>query len=357
MRNLNEIHQESMLSKTLIERLDKLSIRCMESSDGAGKRTRLLSLANLYVLICENKRAGVLIDYLSSDFPTGGVAVSVQKARHEVFTDGRPTPWDFEQYRVSLVKAETLLEKGQPSLAIDELLEHNRVSEFAAKEELAEYLSLMWLALASTAWQEKLNKVLPRWDLLGRKLGNELDRLIPKELEDAWNYKTKAWYCFGLSALDDCKSMLDEVVIPALEKHAGMCRQWPMLWIKSFGIRALAAAEEGNERLALEALSRIRKLAIESHDVPNRTFELLVRMEAMAMLSKKDEASAAENEFLGLKQELSEGPLLAAEESRIYIGPRAFVRTMAAIAWSSFRHPLSTTLVDVRSGAIVEDQV
>jgi hypothetical protein len=74
------------------------------------------------------------------------------------------------------------------------------------------------------------------------------------------------------------------------------------------------------------------------------------------MLSKTSEASAAEAEFLGLEQETDEKWVPAADETRIYIGPRAFVRSMAVIAWSSFRHPLSHTLVDVRSGVIVENQ-
>lgn len=74
------------------------------------------------------------------------------------------------------------------------------------------------------------------------------------------------------------------------------------------------------------------------------------------LLSETTEASAAEAEFLGLEQETDGRRVLAADQARIYIGPRAFVRTMAAIAWSSFRHPLSHTLVDVRSGEIVENQ-
>jgi hypothetical protein len=357
MRDLNEIHQESTLPKTLIHRLDTLSTRCMDSGSDLEKPTCLLSLANFYVLLSEHKRAMVLLDYLSSDSSRGGRGVSVRQPSYRALTEGSPTPWDLHQYRVSLAKAETLLERGQPNLAVDELLEHSRISEVANVDDVAEFLSLMWLALASKAWKEKLNNVVPKWDLLGGSLGKRLDSLIPKQLEDAWNYKAKAWTWFAMSRFAECKSMLDEVVIPALEKHADMCEQWPNLWVKGFGILALVAAEQGNERLALDALSKTLKAATKSHDAPNRKFQLLIRMEAMAMLSKTNEASAAEAEFLGLEREIGERQLSAAEESRIYIGPKAFVRTMAAIAWSSFRHPLSHTLVDVRSGVIVENQV
>ena len=330
---------------------------CMSSGDGLKKATRLLSLANFYGLIAEHQRAGRVLEYLSRDTSVGGARISVGSPRRgDRITEGS-SPWDRDQYRLSLAKAAGFLETGEPDLALEELLEHASTWKEANPEERSEFVSVMWLALASTAWREELNKVLPRWDLLGRKLGKQLDGLVPKELENAWNYKTKAWYSFGLSALDDCKSMLNEVVIPALEMHADMCRQWPTLWIKSFGVRALVAAEEGNEKLALEALSKIRKLANDSHDVPNRKFESLVRMEAMIMLSKPNEAALAEEEFLGLEEEGSDRQSLTVEEPEIYIGPRAFVRTMAAIAWSSFRHPLSPTLIDVRSGAIVETQV
>jgi hypothetical protein len=34
----------------------------------------------------------------------------------------------------------------------------------------------------------------------------------------------------------------------------------------------------------------------------------------------------------------------------VYIGPWAFLRTMALIAWSAFRHPFSTTTIDMLSG-------
>ena len=32
------------------------------------------------------------------------------------------------------------------------------------------------------------------------------------------------------------------------------------------------------------------------------------------------------------------------------IEPRAYLKSMAAIAWNSFRHPFSTTLVDLTTG-------
>jgi hypothetical protein len=113
-------------------------------------------------------------------------------------------------------------------------------------------------------------------------------------------------------------------------------------------------AKQGNERLALDALSKLTRIATTSHDAPNREFELLVRMEAMAMLSRSEEASAAETAFLGIGQEVGEKELAKAEDARIYIAPKAFVRTMATIAWCSFRHPFAETLVDVRSGEILE---
>ena len=37
----------------------------------------------------------------------------------------------------------------------------------------------------------------------------------------------------------------------------------------------------------------------------------------------------------------------------IIVRPSAFLRSMAAIAWSAFRHPLLTTEIDLTTGAIV----
>jgi hypothetical protein len=43
------------------------------------------------------------------------------------------------------------------------------------------------------------------------------------------------------------------------------------------------------------------------------------------------------------------------EEEVVYISPRAFVKSMLAIAWSAFRHPLSPTTIDLSTGKYVHD--
>ena len=43
------------------------------------------------------------------------------------------------------------------------------------------------------------------------------------------------------------------------------------------------------------------------------------------------------------------------EESQvIYISPWAYLRAMANIAWSAFRHPFTTTVIDLTTGRVVE---
>ncbi len=39
----------------------------------------------------------------------------------------------------------------------------------------------------------------------------------------------------------------------------------------------------------------------------------------------------------------------------VRIPPRAFLRAMAAIAWSSFRRPFSTTVIDLSTGKVVRE--
>lgn len=40
----------------------------------------------------------------------------------------------------------------------------------------------------------------------------------------------------------------------------------------------------------------------------------------------------------------------------IYISPLAFLRTMCAIAWSAFRHPLTTTVIDLSTGKVISPE-
>jgi antitoxin VapB len=37
----------------------------------------------------------------------------------------------------------------------------------------------------------------------------------------------------------------------------------------------------------------------------------------------------------------------------VYISPRAYLRSMLAIAWSCFRHPFSTTRIDLATGEVI----
>jgi hypothetical protein len=53
------------------------------------------------------------------------------------------------------------------------------------------------------------------------------------------------------------------------------------------------------------------------------------------------------------------GPIVYLDFGRrdpnVYIPPFAFLRTMLLIAWSAFRHPFSTTTIDMLSGECVQD--
>ncbi|HMC65526.1 MAG TPA: hypothetical protein VKI65_11365 [Gemmataceae bacterium] len=40
----------------------------------------------------------------------------------------------------------------------------------------------------------------------------------------------------------------------------------------------------------------------------------------------------------------------------IYISPLAFLRSMLAIAWSAFRHPFSTTVIDLATGEVISEE-
>src|SRR5205823_4386897 len=44
------------------------------------------------------------------------------------------------------------------------------------------------------------------------------------------------------------------------------------------------------------------------------------------------------------------------EDEAIVISPMAFLRSMAMLAWTAFRHPFSTTVIDLSTGQIVSDQ-
>jgi hypothetical protein len=40
----------------------------------------------------------------------------------------------------------------------------------------------------------------------------------------------------------------------------------------------------------------------------------------------------------------------------IYIGPWAYLRSMGLILWYSFRHPLTTTTIDLATGEVISDE-
>jgi len=42
-------------------------------------------------------------------------------------------------------------------------------------------------------------------------------------------------------------------------------------------------------------------------------------------------------------------------EPTMTVSPWQYLRTMALIAWHSFRHPLTTTVIDMQSGACVQE--
>ncbi len=39
----------------------------------------------------------------------------------------------------------------------------------------------------------------------------------------------------------------------------------------------------------------------------------------------------------------------------VRIPPAAFIRAMIAVAWSAFRHPFSTTVIDLSTGKVVRE--
>ena len=42
-------------------------------------------------------------------------------------------------------------------------------------------------------------------------------------------------------------------------------------------------------------------------------------------------------------------------EEPVYVSPWAYLRAMALIAWSTFRHPFSTTTIDLATGECVHE--
>jgi hypothetical protein len=43
----------------------------------------------------------------------------------------------------------------------------------------------------------------------------------------------------------------------------------------------------------------------------------------------------------------------AGDPNVIYISPRAYMRAMCTLAWTAFRHPLTTTVIDLSTGRCV----
>ena len=124
MTALNELRQESTLAKSLIERLDRLSVRCMSSGDGLKKATRLLSLANFYGLIAEHQRAGRCWNIYREILPSAELASA--SVRHGVATvlQKVPVPGIAISTVSHLQKLQGCSETGEPDLALEELLEH-----------------------------------------------------------------------------------------------------------------------------------------------------------------------------------------------------------------------------------------
>jgi hypothetical protein len=42
-------------------------------------------------------------------------------------------------------------------------------------------------------------------------------------------------------------------------------------------------------------------------------------------------------------------------DERIYLRPWAYLRSMLLIAWSAFRRPLTTTVIDLETGRVVSE--
>lgn len=132
---------------------------------------------------------------------------------------------------------------------------------------------------------------------------------------------------------------------------------------------ALLAARRCDADSVLQALSKTQKVAIDSHDPVNAKFQLLICMEAMEMLSKRTEATDAQARFLDTdedppvdertKGQEVEGIVITdgVERAVQYVTPKVFVRTMTAIAWSSFRYPFSTTVVDFSTGNVLAEAI
>jgi hypothetical protein len=84
----------------------------------------------------------------------------------------------------------------------------------------------------------------------------------------------------------------------------------------------------------------------------------LLRGEVVVGVRKEKESMsrAKESESVGngyLSVPLSKD----ASETVLYISPRAYLKSMLAIAWSAFRYPFSTTMIDLSTGNVVAWEV
>lgn|GEM_PF-2885386 len=359
MSDLKFFPRASNLPHGLVHQLDVLSSQCMLIDDAVDRTNCILALTDFYQLIGEQKRAKILIESIANEF-SGKHACSMPRKdyQRQWIWPIVHTSWNVRQYRISIAKARALLQKGSPDRVVDELLGHRQLFETARNEDVTDFIDIMWSALAEKVQPQSSGQRVPEHRLLRGKLGLRLRSIVPKTLQNAWDYHPKAWYAFSISDIDSCQSMVNEVIVPSLKASEKLIVEWPGLWIKSLGVQALVESRQGNEETVFEALSKSREVAIESQNPLNRKFQLLVRMEAMAMLSHPQEMRAAESEFLGHDQELQSEASVAPFDGKkndgaVHIGALAFIRSMVAIAWSSFRHPFSDTLIDVESGVTI----
>ncbi len=387
MLDFKSFPKESKLPDTLIARLDDLSTRTAEIRNERKRTNCLLALSNFYWMTSEWKRACSLTDFMIDNTSSGGVRVSRRRPSLHVGVAETLSTWEIQEHRRNLARARTLLEEEKAEQAMDELVECRGLLHASnAGEELTEFMSLTWLALAAKPSADESRNVVSRCecprcsphgeyprlyaDLLQGIFYDRFENALPKIIKDATMYISKSWYLFALGDIDESQEMLKSVVIPQLQVKEEQFKHWAGCWIKAYGLRALVAARRREEDQVREALSKTQKVVTESRDPVNAKFQLLICMEAMEMLSKPNEAMDAQARFLDKDEDLPvevdqdaattsklrDAPAVTdeAESAVQFVSPKAFCRTMAAIAWSSFRHPFTTTLIDVSTGDVIE---
>lgn len=359
---LRAIPTERALPFRVLQALDQACVACFDVQDRVVRANCVLALAQFYFSVGENNRAAHLLDWAAGSGAEGGFLAKVFTSPGQRQSGGNITPWEVEESRRHLLRASLLLEQNQVDDAINEALECRiLLGVSGVSEEIADFTSILWLGLTAKVAGKSLKHVATNWRI-SENLQRERDRRLPNPVWDVYCYTSKAWFWFGMDSCMDAEEMLAQVVIPSLRE----CQEWPGLRLRAWGVQSLLAAKNHDEAKVREALSMAEEVLGESKEILYRKFYSLVRMEAMTMLGKEETAQKALGQFLseegkepkpeGVQPESQSGATPEAADNSYYISPSAYLRSVAVIAWSCFRHPFSTTVVDLTTGELVENQ-